>query len=62
MPDMRIVSAAAGGAIAVALAVLSAVPAAAAEDPSTAGERITSYDVQLAVQRDGSLTVQETIA
>lgn len=59
---MRIVSAAAGGAIAIALAVLPALPAAAAEDQGTAGEKITSYDVQLAVQRDGSMKVQETIA
>ena len=56
---MRIVSAAVA---ALALAVLPALPAAAAEDPGTAGERITSYDVQLAVQQDGSLKVQETIA
>jgi uncharacterized membrane protein YgcG len=42
---------------AVALAVVPALPAAAAAD----GERIISYDVQLAVQTDGSLRVQETI-
>jgi uncharacterized membrane protein YgcG len=56
---MRIVSAAAA---ALALAVLPALPAAAADDPGTAGERITSYDVRLAVQRDGSMRVEETIA
>ena len=56
---MRVVSAAAA---AIALALLPALPAAAAEDPGTAGEKITSYDVRLAVQRDGSLKVEETIA
>jgi hypothetical protein len=42
---------------AVALAILPALPAAAASDD----ERITSYDVQLAVQTDGSMRVQETL-
>ena len=51
---MRIVSA---FVAAIALAVLPALPAAAADD---SGESITSYDVQLAVQPDGSLKVQET--
>jgi uncharacterized membrane protein YgcG len=41
---------------AVALAVLPALPAAADD-----GERITTYDVQLAAQPDGSLQVQESI-
>lgn len=56
---MRIVSAAAA---AIALALLPALPAAAADDPGTAGEKITSYDVRLAVRPDGSLKVDETIA
>jgi Predicted membrane protein (DUF2207) len=55
---MRIVSAAVA---AITLALLPALPAAAADDPGTSGEKITSYDVRLAVQRDGSLQVQETI-
>jgi Predicted membrane protein (DUF2207) N-terminal domain/Predicted membrane protein (DUF2207) C-terminal domain len=46
-------------AAAVALAIVPALPAAAASDGD--GERITSYDVQLAVQTDGSMRVQETI-
>jgi hypothetical protein len=45
---------------AVALAIVPALPAAAASD-ETGGERITSYDVQLAVQTDGSMRVRETI-
>jgi hypothetical protein len=47
---------------AVALALGPALPAAAASDGGTGGERIMSYDVQLAVQTDGSMRVQETIA
>jgi hypothetical protein len=58
MPDMRGVSVLLA---AVALAVVPALPAAAASD-DTAGERIASYDVQLAVQADGSMRVQERIA
>lgn len=42
---------------AAALAVLPALPAAAAD-----GERITSYAVDLQVRADGSLQVEETIA
>jgi uncharacterized membrane protein YgcG len=57
LSDMRSVSAVVA---AIALAVVPALPAAAAE--GTAGEKITSYDVRLAVQRDGSMQVQETIA
>jgi hypothetical protein len=46
---------------AVALAIVPALPAAAASDGATSGERITSSDVQLAVQTDGSMQVRETI-
>ncbi len=46
---------------AVALAIVPALPAAAASGEDTSGERITSYDVQLAVRTDGSMRVQETI-
>lgn len=47
-------------AAAVALAVLPALPAAAADADS--GERITSYGVDLQVRADGSMQVRETIA
>ena len=57
MPDMRGLSVL---VLAAGLAIGPALPAAAASD-DTGGERITSYDVQLAVQTDGSLRVQETI-
>ena len=43
------------------LAVVPALPAAAASAEDTGGERMTSYDVQLAVQTDGSMRVRETI-
>jgi hypothetical protein len=56
LSDMRTLSAI---LVAAALAVLPALPAHAAAGDD---ERITSYDVDLAVQPDGSMRVRETIA
>ncbi|MGH8940199.1 MAG: DUF2207 domain-containing protein, partial [Actinomycetes bacterium] len=47
---------------AVLLAVVAAILLAAAPATAADGERITSYDVVLTVERDGTLDVRESIA